>query len=111
MDTSQKKRSKRVCGPTNREGLKDAIDKLIKGADYVEVDTVNYRKDKSTFHNHLVMRPLYDDKDDGGDVEEGMREPAYYFGILAKCLSMEEEKECFLEVDNFDDNQVQVASY
>ena len=114
----QKSMSDLIQGPeTNREGLKDAMDKLTKGADYVEVDTVNYRKDKSTFHNHLVMGPLYDDKDDGGDVEEGMREPAYYFGILknigelAKCLSMEEEKECVLEVDNFDDNQVQVASY
>ena len=71
-----------IQGPkTNREGLKEAMDDLIGGADYVECNTINYRKDGSAFHNFLQMGPLYDEND-GIDEENGEREVAYFVGIL-----------------------------
>lgn len=74
--------SQLIQGPkTNREGLKKSMEELIGGADYVECETVNYRKDGSTFLNFLQMGPLYDDNDDG-DEEKGEREVSYFVGIL-----------------------------
>eukprot|EP00574_Skeletonema_japonicum_P003658 CAMPEP_0201716630 /NCGR_PEP_ID=MMETSP0593-20130828/2563_1 /ASSEMBLY_ACC=CAM_ASM_000672 /TAXON_ID=267983 /ORGANISM="Skeletonema japonicum, Strain CCMP2506" /LENGTH=569 /DNA_ID=CAMNT_0048206477 /DNA_START=65 /DNA_END=1771 /DNA_ORIENTATION=+ len=71
-----------IQGPkTNREGLKKSMEELIGGADYVECETINYRKDGSTFKNFLQMGPLYDDNDEG-DEEKGEREVAYFYGIL-----------------------------
>lgn len=88
-----KSMSKLIQGPkTNREGLKNAMDQLIKGSQQVECTTVNYRKDGSTFNNFLTMGPLYDEND---DAEEGKKEAAYYVGILKNiaelALSMEED--------------------
>ena len=96
----QQSMSDLIQGPkTNREGLKEAMNKLTKeGAENVEVDTVNYRKDGSMFKNHLIMAPLYDDKGDGDDLEEGKREVAFFVGILnnigelGKALSFAEEE-------------------
>jgi hypothetical protein len=74
--------SKLIQGPkTNREGLKQSMEELIGGADYVECETINYRKDGSTFKNFLQMGPLYDDNDEV-DEEKGEREVAYFVGIL-----------------------------
>ena len=111
----QKSMSDLIQGPkTNREGLKEAMDKLTKeGAENVEVDTVNYRKDGTMFKNHLVMGPLYDEED-GDDLEEGKREVAFFVGILnnigelGKALSFrdEEVKEEKEDSDIFDDNPV-----
>ncbi len=71
-----------IQGPkTNREGLQKSMEELIGGADYVECETINYRKDGSTFKNFLQMGPLYDDNDEG-DEEKGEREVAYFVGIL-----------------------------
>ncbi|KAK1744405.1 hypothetical protein QTG54_004938 [Skeletonema marinoi] len=71
-----------IQGPkTNREGIKKSMEELIGGADYVECETINYRKDGSTFKNFLQMGPLYDDNDEG-DEEKGEREVAYFVGIL-----------------------------
>ena len=87
-----------IQGPrTNREGLKYAMDQLVKGADHVECTTVNYRKDGSMFNNLRTMGPLY--VEDGADEEAGKREAAYYVGILmnigelAQDMSVKEEKE------------------
>jgi len=74
--------SKLIQGPkTNREGLKKSMNELIGGADYVECETINYRKDGSTFKNFLQMGPLYDDNAEV-DEEKGEREVAYFVGIL-----------------------------
>lgn len=81
--------SKLIQGPkTNREGLKRAMDQLIKGAQKVECTTVNYRKDGSTFNNFLTMGPLYDEND---DAEEGKREAAYYVGILKNIAELAQD--------------------
>ena len=83
-----------IQGPeTNRDGLKNAMNKLMHdGATSIEVDTINYRKDKSMFKNRLVMGPLYNEDDDT-DVEKGSRKAAYYVGILTNigefCLTMD----------------------
>lgn len=99
-----KSMSKLIQGPkTNREGLKQAMEQLTDGADHVECNTVNYRKDGSMFNNLLTMGPLYDqDKFDenGADEEEGKGQsvPAYYVGILmnigelAQDMNVMEEK-------------------
>mmetsp|Transcript_25945 Transcript_25945/g.39899 ORF Transcript_25945/g.39899 Transcript_25945/m.39899 type:complete len:594 (+) Transcript_25945:107-1888(+) len=71
-----------IQGPkTNREGIKKSMEELIGGADYVECETINYRKDGSTFKNFLQMGPLYDNNDEV-DEEKGEREVAYFVGIL-----------------------------
>lgn len=94
-----------IQGPkTNHEGLKHAMDQLVKGADHVECTTVNYRKDGSMFVNLLTMGPLYDE--DGADEATGKREAAYYVGILmnigelAQDMSFMEEKEYVGDVEN-----------
>lgn len=75
-----KSMSSLIQGPkTNRKGLKKAIADLDGGNDYVECETVNYRKDGSMFRNHLIMGPLYDSV---GTDEEEKGEPTYYVGIL-----------------------------
>jgi PAS domain S-box-containing protein len=76
-----KSMSSMIQGPkTNREGIKQAMDQLSKGAEHVDCTTVNYRKDGSMFNNFLTMGPLYDDG--GIDEEDGGRKPAFYVGIL-----------------------------
>jgi len=112
----QKSMSDLIQGPdTNRDGLKDAMNKLVHdGTTSVEVDTVNYRKDKSTFKNHLVMGPLYDESedDDGIDVEKGSRKAAYYVGILTnigeltQCLTMDKGEDGDFE-EKMDDSFVE----
>merc|ERR1711862_820975 len=75
-----KSMSSLIQGPkTNREGLKKAIADLDGGNEYVECETVNYRKDGTMFRNHLRMGPLYDSV---GTDEEEKGEPTYYVGIL-----------------------------
>ena len=74
--------SKLIQGPkTNSEGLNKAMDDLIGGADYVECNTINYRKDGSTFENKLQMGPLYDN-DVNADEERGERKASYFVGVL-----------------------------
>ena len=101
-----------IQGPeTNREGLKKTMKELIGGADYVECETINYRKDGSTFRNFLQMGPLYDDNNGEVDEEKGQREVAYYVGILtnigelAQSMSGEEHK-----VEDWEENKKLVAS-
>ena len=77
-----KSMSNLIQGPmTNREGLKHAMDRLVNGADHVECTTVNYRKDGTMFNNLLTMGPLYEEGNDG-DMEEGLKKPSFYVGIL-----------------------------
>ena len=90
--------SELIQGPkTNREGLQKSMEELIGGAEYVECETVNYRKDGTTFKNFLQMGPLYND-DGEQDEEKGEREVAFFVGILknigelAQSFSEEEEK-------------------
>ncbi|KAL7541295.1 hypothetical protein ACHAXR_012038 [Thalassiosira sp. AJA248-18] len=94
-----KSMSNLIQGPkTNREGIKHAMDQLVNGADQVECNTVNYRKDGSMFNNFLTMGPIYDEDDADADAERGNRVPAYYVGILkniaelAQDMSVMEEK-------------------
>ncbi|KAL7550917.1 hypothetical protein ACHAWF_014119 [Thalassiosira exigua] len=105
-----KSMSKLIQGPrTNREGLKNAMDQLAKGADHVECTTVNYRKNGSMFTNLLTMGPLYDK---GCSSEEGRKQPAYYVGTLvnignlAQDMNDEEKEDCKESGDDFADDRV-----
>lgn len=88
-----------IQGPmTNRECLKNAMSKLLQGSSHVECDTVNYRKDGSTFKNRLAMGPLYD----GADTED--QKLAYYVGVLmnigelaSDLAEMDEKKENYYD--------------
>jgi len=91
-----KSMSSLIQGPkTNREGLKKAIVGLDEGKEYVECETVNYRKDGSMFKNRLIMGPLYDSV--GTDEEENGK-PTHYVGILlnlgdlAQDMTIEDEE-------------------
>ena len=99
--------SKLIQGPkTNREGLKKSMNELIGGADYVECETINYRKDGSTFKNFLQMGPLYDDNAEV-DEEKGEREVAYFVGILKNIGELAQS----MSEEDWEENKNLVVSY
>ena len=85
----QKNMANLMQGPeTNREGLKHSMDQLVNGAEHVECNIVNYRKDETTFNNSVAIGPIYDEGSDA-DEEEGLRKASYYVGILKQTESTE----------------------